>query len=386
MMKLKSVFCAAVLAISISSAIAQETVKIGLLTTYSGPIGGHAGEMVDQVINTWQKRYGDTIGDKKIEIVKRDTTGPNPEIAKRLTQELVYREKVQLLIGPDFTPNALAVASLVTEAKIPTFLHAVATEGVVKKSPYFIRTFSTIPQTVRPAADRALKEGLKKVVTIVANYGPGLDAERVFAETYAKAGLTVAEQIRVPVKNPDFSSYIQRLRDARADGFYVYLLSGEMTIQFMRAYTASGLRDTKLKMIATADLTDECCLAAQGDSMLGVVSVGVYSPAHDSSVNNAFVKDHLAANGKDADISLLNVCVWDSLEIIRAGLLAQKGSKFDSDKFMQAIHGKTFESPRGPIKIEADGEITQDVYFRKVERKDGKLMNIEFETIKAVKG
>lgn len=357
-------------------ALAQETVKVGLLLTYSGP-SGLAGQHADDTIKVFQQRYGSTAGDKKIEFVKRDTTGPNPEVAKRLVQELIVRDKVQLMIGPDFTPNVLAAAPLITEGKVPTIIAGAATTGIIgEKSPYLMRTFFAIPQVVTPMAQYAYKNGVRKLFVLVADYAPGHDAEGLMTKGFEAQGGTIAGKLRISLRSPEFSSHMQRIKDAAPDAVFAFLPVGELTVQFLKAYSDSGLKASNIKLLGTGDITDELLLDATGDTALGVVTAGYYSAAHDSAMNKQLVAD--LAPFKHAP----NVAIWDALRLIYDGVEAQKGSPFNADNFMAFAKGRKFESPRGPIAISAtNGDIVQNTYIRRVERRDGKLVNVEIETI-----
>lgn len=375
-------FCTVTFAMS---ALAQETVKIGMLISYSG-ISASGGQSADNVLKLFVKKYGSEPGGKKLEFIKRDTTGPNPEVVRRLAQELIVREKVQVMIGPDFTPNVLAVAPLVTEGKVPSIVPGAATQGIIgEKSPYLLRTFFSIPQSVRPMAQWAAKNGVKKVVIVIADYGPGQDAEASFTKTFTEAGGVITSVIKVPVRNPEFSGYMQRIKDSGADAAFVFMPIGELSLGFLRAYSDAGLKNTPMKLMSTGDVTDESTLDAAGDAALGVISVGHYSPLHDSASNKSFVSSYQAEFGKTPRIAMTNVVYWDALQVLYAGLEAQRGQKFDPDKFMAAVKGKSFDSPRGPISIDkTNGDIIQNAYIRKVERKDGLLQNVEFDVIKDV--
>lgn len=368
-----------------TSALAQETIKVGLLMSYSG-IALAGGVSADNIIKQFQARYGNEPGGKKIEIVRRDTTGPNPEVARRMAQELIVREKVQIILGPDFTPNVLTIAPLITEAKVPAIIHGAATQGIVgEKSPYYLRSFFAIPQVVRPMAEWAKKNNINKVVMLVADYGPGHDAEATFTKSFKDLGGTVVTSIRVPVRNPEFSGFMQRIKDAQADAAFVFMPLGELSLQFLKAYADSGLKNSKLKLLATADITDESTLDAAGDAALGVITTGPYSPAHDSPMNKQFVAEHEKMFGRTPRVSLVHAAVWDGMQMLYAGLEAQRGSKFDPDKFMAAVKGRQFESPRGPISVDkTNGDIIQNIYIRRTERKDGQLQNTEFDVIKDV--
>ena len=380
-----AVVAAASSATSQAQAQAQETVKVGVLISYSG-IAALSGASADNVIKLFQKKYGTAPGGKTLEFIRRDSTGPNPDVARRLAQELIVREKVQVLIGPDFTPNVLAIAPLVTEAKVPAIVTGAATHGIIgEKSPYYVRTFFSIPQTVRPLAQWASKNGIKKVVIVVADYGPGQDAEASFTKTFAEGGGTVTAVVKVPVRSPEFSGYMQRIKDAGADAAFVFMPIGELSLGFLKAYADAGLKNTPLKLLTTGDVPDESTLDAAGDAALGVISAGHYSPSHDSAANKDFVASYQQEFGKSPRMSMTHTTIWDAMQVLYAGLEAQRGQKFDADRFIAAVRGKAFESPRGPISIDkANGDIVQNAYIRKVEKRDGQLQNIEFDVIKDV--
>jgi len=389
-MEVKLLMKAAVIALScglltVAPVSAQETVKVGMLISYSG-ISASAGIASDNVLKMFQKKYGSEPGGKKIEFIRRDTTGPNPEVARRMAQELIVREKVQVILGPDFTPNVLAIAPLVTEGKVPAIITGAATRGIVgEKSPYYLRTFFSIPQSVRPMAQWAAKNDIKKVVIVIADYGPGQDAEQTFTKTFTEAGGVITGVIKVPVRNSEFSGYMQKIKDSGADAAFVFMPIGELSLGFLKAYADAGLKNTKLKLLSTGDVTDESTLDASGDAALGVISVGHYSPTHPAATNQAFVKSYLAEFDKTPRLGFAQVTMWDALQVLYAGLEAQRGQKFDPDKFIASVKGKQFDSPRGPISLDkTTGDIIQNAYIRKVERIGGVLQNVEFETIKDV--
>ena len=369
----------------VASAAAQETVKVGLLLTYSGP-SGLSGQVADNTIKLFQQKNGSVAGSKKIEFIKRDTTGPNPELVKRLTQELIVREKVNVLIGPDFTPNVLAVASLVTEAKVPTFITGAATHGIVgERSPYYLRTFFSVPQAVRPMAQWAHKNGVRKPFIVVADFGPGHDTEATFSKAFTELGGAIAGTARVPMRSPEFSSYMQRIKDAQPDAVFVFFPIGELVPQFLKAYADSGLRAGSIKLLGTGEMSDESVVDAAGDAAVGIVTAGIYSSAHDSALNKQFVADYTAQFGKSPRVTAASIAVWDAMRLLYDGLAAQGNAPFDADKLVAFVKGRSTESPRGPISIDkGNGDITQNVYIRRVEKRDGMLQNIEVETFKDV--
>ena len=369
----------------VATAAAQETVKVGLLLTYSGP-SGLSGQVADNTIKLFQQKNGTVAGSKKIEFIKRDTTGPNPELVKRLAQELIVREKVNVLIGPDFTPNVLAVAPLVTEAKVPTFITGAATQGIVgERSPYYLRTFFSVPQAVRPMAQWAHKSGVRKPFIVVADFGPGHDTEATFTKALTDLGGAIAGTARVSMRSPEFSSYMQRVKDAQPDAVFVFFPIGELVPQFLKAYADSGLKASSIKLLGTGEMSDESVVDAAGDAAIGIVTAGIYSAAHDSALNKQFVADYTAQFGKSPRVTAASIAVWDAMRLLYDGLAAQGNAPFDADKLVAFVKGRSTESPRGPISIDkGNGDITQNVYIRRVEKRDGLLQNIEIETFKDV--
>jgi branched-chain amino acid transport system substrate-binding protein len=362
-------------------ASAQNAIKIGVLVSYSG-MGALGGQQTDAAIKLFQQKFGDSPGGKKIELIRRDTGGPNPEVAKRLVQEAVTRDKVNILFGPDFTPNTLAAAPIVTEAKVPTIVMGAATTGIIgEKSPYFARSFFAIPQLCKPLAPYAVKNNWKKIYVMVADFAPGHDCERYFSAELTAQGGTVAGNLRIPLSNPEFSSYMQRIKDAKPDAVFVFMPLGELSIGSLRALNDSGIKASGVKILGTGDITDETYVDPVGDAALGTLTTGIYSTQHDSPMNKEFVRDFVALNGKSPRIGWSAITAWDGFRMIYDGVAAQAGSTFDPDKFMAFVRGRTFESPRGPISIDKDnGDITQNVYIRRTDKIDGVLQNVEIET------
>ncbi len=371
--------------LSASGARAQESVKIGLLQSFSG-ITSLSGQQTDGAVKLFMKQNGDTAGGKKIEFVRRDTTGPNPEVARRLVQEVVTREKVQLLIGPDFTPNTLAAAPILMEAKVPSFVNGAATTGIIgEKSSYSSRTFFATPQLCRPLAEYAVKNNWKRVFVAVADFAPGHDCEKYFVEALAAASGVLAGQLRVPLSNPEFSGYMQRIRDAKPDALFIFMPLGELSIGILRAVSDSGLKGSGIKIMGTGDITDETYLDAVGDAAIGTITSGIYSTRHESELNKKFVREYTELNGPSPRIGWTAVSIYDAMRLAYDGLNAQAGGKFDPDKFVSFVHGRSFESPRGPVTIDkGNGDITQNVYIRRTDKVDGVLQNVEIETFKDV--
>ncbi len=363
---------------------AQETIKIGLVAPFSGPFADY-GKQMEGGIKAYMKQHGDTVAGKKIEIIAKDTTGPVPEVAKRLAQELVVRDKVDFLAGFGLTPEALAVAPIAQQAKKPMIIMNAATSIITTKSDYIARVSMTLPQISAPMATWASKNGIKRVVTLVADYGPGIDAETAFKNTFTGGGGQVLESIRVPLRNPEFAPFIQRIKDAKPEAVFIFVPAGEQGIAFMKGYRERGLADAGIKVIATGDLTDDHVLPAMGDAVLGVITTFHYSAAHDSPENKTFLKQFADANPNGGRPNFMAVAGYDGMHAIYE--VAKKlNGKIDGDKAMEVLKGMKINSPRGPIVIDASTrDVVQTVYVRKVEKVNGELYNVEFDKFADVK-
>lgn len=381
---LQSIAIASTLALSVVAVHAEDTIKIGLIAPFSGPFADY-GKQMDAGINAYMKLHGDTVAGKKIQIIKKDTTGPVPEIAKRLAQELVVRDKVDFLAGFGLTPEALAVAPIAEQAKKPMIIMNAATSVITTKSKYIARFSMTLPQISSPMGTWAVKNGIKKVVTLVADYGPGLDAETAFKTSFIGGGGQVTESIRVPLKNPEFAPYIQRIKDAKPDAVFMFVPAGEQGIAFMKSYRERGLAEAGIKVVATGDLTDDHVLNSMGDPILGVITTFHYSADHHSTENAKFLKAFAAANPNGGRPNFMAVAAYDGMHAIY-DVSKKLNGKIDADKAMAILKGMRFESPRGPIMIDPETrDIIQNVYVRKVEKVNGELYNIEFDKFLNIK-
>ena len=367
------------------SAHAQNTIKVGVIAAFSGPFADYGGQ-IEAGMKAYMKEHGDTVAGKKVELITRDTKGPAPEVAKRLAQELITRDKVQFLAGFGLTPNAMAVAPVVTEAKVPMIISNAATSSITTKSPYITRVSMTIPQIAEPLAQWALKNGIKQVYTVVADYGPGIDAETQFTKTFKAGGGQIVGSVRTPLQNPDFSAAVQRVKDAKPHAVFVFLPAGEQGVAFVKGFNERGLGEAGIKMIATGDITDDHVLAAMGDPTLGMITAFHYSAAHDSPENAAFLKSYAAANDAKAGApNFMAAAGYDTMHVIYEVSKKLNGN-IDGDHAMAAIKGMKWMSPRGPVEIDpATRDIDQTVYIRKVEKVNGKLANVEFDKIPNVK-
>ncbi|HEX3483399.1 MAG TPA: ABC transporter substrate-binding protein [Kofleriaceae bacterium] len=359
----------------------KPTIKIGMVASFSGPFADISKQLMGG-IKTYMKQHGDTVAGKKIELLTRDTTGPLPEVAKRLAQELVVQDKVDFLTGFGLTPEALGAASVATEGKTPMVIMNAATSIITTKSPYIVRFSLTLPQVCAPLGDWAAKNGIKKVVTMVSDYGPGHDAEAAFTKAFTAGGGQVIDAIQTPVQNPDFSSFIQRVKDKHPDAVFVFVPAGQQSIAAMKAYDERGLAKAGIKLIATGDVLDDHNLATIGDPALGAISSYHYSVAHDSPENKAFLEAYRDANGADAGLpNFMSVAAYDAMSAIY-DVITKLDGKIDPDKAMDILKHEAFTSPRGPISIDPETrDIVQTVYLRKVEKVNGELRSVEIQPL-----
>ncbi len=363
-------------------AAAQDNVfKIGLVLPMTGQ-QATTGRQIEAAARLYMAQNGDTVGGKKVQLIVKDDTSL-PDVTRRLAQELVVNDKVNVLAGMGITPSAMATAPLATQAKTPLVVMAAATSSITEASPYVVRTSFTLPQVSVALADWAPKNGIKKVVTLVSDYGPGIDAEKFFNQRLAFNGGQVTEALRVPLRNPDFAPFLQKVRDAKPDALFVFVPSGAGAA-VMKQFLERGMDKAGIKLIATGDVTDDDQLNDMGDGALGVVTSHHYSAAHPSPLNKKFVEAFEKAN-KGLRPNFMAVGGYDGMRVIYEALKTTKGAG-GGDALLAAMKGQVFESPRGPVFIDAQTrDIVQNVYLRKVERVNGQLYNVEFDVIKDVK-
>jgi branched-chain amino acid transport system substrate-binding protein len=369
---------AAVLALT-GAASAQETVKIGLILPMTGPFAS-TGRQIEAAAKLYMQQKGDTVAGKKIQLIVKDDTG-TADVTKRLAQELIVNDKIAVMAGFGLTPLALAPAPLATQAKVPAVVMAAATATITEASPYIVRTSFTLPQATVPMAEWAAQNGIKKVATLVSDYGPGIDAEKAFTSAFTAKGGQV-ENLRVPLANPDFSPFLQKVADAKPDALFVFVPSG-IGAQFMKQFVERGLDKSGIKLIGPGDVTDDDLLNNMGDVALGAITTQHYSAAHDSPENKAFVEAFKKANNGMRP-NFMAVGGYDGMHLIYEGLKKTNGA--GGQALIDAMKGMSWTSPRGPVSIDPQTrDIVQTVYVRKVERKDGELYNVEFATIPNVK-
>ena len=372
--------CALLLTLVYGSALAQETIKIGLILPMTGPFAS-TGRQIEGAVKLWQQQNGTTVAGRKVEVIVKDDAG-TADTTRRLAQELVVNDKVTVLAGFGLTPLALATAPIATQAKVPMIVMAAATSSIVDQSPMIVRAGFTLPQITVPLADWAAKNNIKKVVTLVTDYGPGIDAENAFKTRFTTAGGQVSESLRVPLRNPDFAPFLQKVKDDNPNAVFVFVPSGVGSI-FMKQFVERGFDKNGIRLIATGDVTDDDILNDMGEVALGVITSMHYSAAHPSPANKTYVDAFKKLNGIRPNFHSLGG--YDGMRLIYHALEATKGQG-SGEALVNAMKGFKFESPRGPVTIDpASRDPIQNVYLRKVEKVGGELYNVEFATVDAVK-
>ena len=371
----------ATLGLAVACAQAQSTVKIGALLPMTGQQQS-TGVQIAAAIRLYLAQNGDTVAGKKIQVIFKDD-GAVPDNSKRLAQELIVNDKVNFVAGFGVTPAALAVAPLSAEAKIPQIVMAAGTSIITERSPYIVRTSFTLPQSTVVMADWALKNGIRKVVSMVSDYAPGIDAEGSFKDTFTRGGGQIVESIRVPLANPDFAPFLQRAHDAKPDAVFIFVPSGQGGT-FVKQFIERGLDKAGIKIIGPGDVADDDLLNGMGDQVIGTVTAHMYSAAHPSQANKNYVAAFKKAN-PGLRPNFMSVGGYDGMHLIYEAL-KKTGCKTDGDSLVAAMKGMAWESPRGPVSIDPETrDIVQNIYMRKVEKVDGELYNVEFETFPNVK-
>lgn len=358
----------ALLSLTLTTARAEaQAVRIGVITSLSG-VAAQSGEQMKAGIDTWLRMHGDNVAGRKLDIIYKDDTGPHADVAKRLATELISRDKVDILTGFIFTPNAMAAASVADRARRPMVIMNAAASGLTKRSPYITRTSYTVAQSVKPLAEWAYKTGSRRVFSIVADYAPGQDAHTWFSSTFIAQGGTIIDSVKVPLSTIDFSAYLQRIKDSKPDAIHVFLPNGQPMVSFMKAYREKGLDKAGIRFLGGEGWADDDVLTAGGEAMAGIYSAGFYSFSRPGAENAAF----LDAFGKTVNgrikPNFLAASAYDAMALIAAALTKTKGNA-DGDAFMQAIKGYSAASPRGSVTIDSkSNDIVQTIYIRRIDK------------------
>ena len=366
-----------------SAANAQGTVKIGLIMPYSGQFADTAAQM-DNAIKLYVKQHGDTVAGKKIEIIRKDSGGIAPDVAKRLAQELVTRENVDILGGLVLTPNALAVGDVSAQAKKFTVIMNAATSIITTKSPYMARSSVTTPMLNETLGTWAAKtRGIKKAYTMVSDFGPGIDAEGAFHLGFKAGGGEIVGSVRFPVANPDFAAFVQRAKDTSPEAIYIWIPGGAQPAAVGKALSERGIDPKKTTVLGQDVLADESALKSMGDVGIGIITAAHYDYNHGSALNKQFVTAYNEAYRRNPDI--FSIGGYDGMHLIYEALKKADG-KADGDSLISAAKGMTWESPRGPMMIDPETrDVVQNVYIRRVQKVGDELVNVPFDTIPMVK-
>jgi branched-chain amino acid transport system substrate-binding protein len=355
--------------------------KIGMLLPMTGPFAS-TGRQIENGARLYMSQFGDTVAGRKIELVIKDDTGV-PDVTKRLAQDLVVTDKVDVLAGFGLTPLALATAPIATQSKTPMVIMAAATSIITEASPFIVRTSMTLPQVTLGVAEWAPKNGIKKVVTLVTDYGPGVDAEKTFRERFTFNGGQIVESLRVPLRNPDYAPFLQKVRDLKPDALFVFVPAGAGAT-LLKQFAERGLDKAGIKLIGEGSVADDEILNDMGDVALGLVTSHPYSVAHKSVANQKFVPAFMKQSN-NVRPNFFGVAAYDGMRVIYEAIKTTKGQGTGS-ALVDAMKGQIFESPRGQIYIDTQTrDIVQNVYIRRVERVNGQLYNVEFDVMKDVK-
>jgi branched-chain amino acid transport system substrate-binding protein len=372
---------AACILAGLQPSVAQDSLKIGFSVPLTGAFAENGKQML-AAAKLFMEQKGTTVAGRRIELITRDDGGV-PDQAKRIAQEFVVNDKVVVLMGYNPTPSALAVAPVATEAKIPEIVMGSSASITTERSPYIVRSFSSQPQITVPMAQWMARNGIKRVVTLVSDYAPGLETEKAFIDEFKQKGGEIVETLRVPLQTVDFAPFLQRARDARPDALFVWVPGG-LAGPLLRQYVERGFNRSGIKLLGTGDITDDAVLNQMGDPMLGIITSLQYSAAHPSALNKAFVAGFQRVSGGQRPDHIA-VSVYDGLQLFYTAL-EKTGGNPNGDALIAAMKGLAWESPRGPVAIDPDTrDIVQTVYIRRVERVDGELYNVEFEQFDAVK-
>jgi branched-chain amino acid transport system substrate-binding protein len=367
------------------SRAADGKLTIGLVLPMSGAFADQ-GKHYEDGVKLYQKLHGSTVAGLTVETVLRDDQGPGSgDLSRRLSQELIVRNKADLILGYSFTPNAMSSATLLTEAKKPGVIINAATSIITEKSPYFVRVSFTLPMLAGTLGTWAARNNIKTAYTIVSDYAPGIDAETWFKKSFEAGGGKVIGDARTPVAAMEYSPFLQRAMEAKPDAVFAFNPGGDVSVAFMKAAKERGLVKSGIKLLVTGDVVDDYMLPAMGDAVDGVISTMHYQVELDNKANAVFLKGYKEMLGANAVPSIRTVQGYDAMALIYKAVEKTKGS-LDGDALMAAFKGTKLDSPRGPVEIDpATRDVVENIYIRKGEMKDGGWHNVAFDKVEAVK-
>jgi branched-chain amino acid transport system substrate-binding protein len=372
----------AVAALAATCAAAQQPVKVGVILAYSGQFADPSAQM-DNGIKLYLAQHGDGVAGRKIELLRKDTGGIAPDIAKRLAQELIVRDKADMLAGFALTPNALAAGDVSAQAKKFMVNMNAATAIITTKSPYMVRTSFTVPQLNETLGAWAYRNGIRRAYTMVSDFGPGHDGEAAFQKGFKGVGGEIVGSARYPVANQDFSAFVQRARDSNAEAIYIWTPGGPQPAAIGKALAERAIDPLRTKILGQGELTSEDALRSMGEAGIGIITAFHYDFNHSSALNSAFVRSYKEAFGRNPD--MFSVGAYDGMHVIYEAL-KKTGGNADGEALVSAAKGMSWESPRGPMSIDPETrDVIQTVYIRRVEKVGGELRNVEFDKVENVK-
>ncbi|MCW5691751.1 MAG: ABC transporter substrate-binding protein [Pseudolabrys sp.] len=374
---------ACALALTTGASQAAETIKIGVILPYSGQFAETATQ-IDNGIKLYMQKHGDSVAGRKIEIIRKDVGGINPPVAKRLAEELIVRDKIDVLAGFVLTPNAITACGVSAEAKKLMVIMNAATSIITEKSPYCTRTSFTLPMVTETLGAWAAKNGIKKAYTMASDYAPGHDAEQGFIRAFKAGGGEIVGSVRMAVANPDFSAYVQRAKDLDPQAIFVFVPAGAQPAAFGKALAERGLNAAKTRVLGTGELTEEAALHQMGDAAAGIITAWNYDHNHKSKMNGEFVAAYRKI-AKDENPNFLSVGGYDGMHVIYEAIKKTKG-KLGGEELIAAVKGMKWESPRGPMMIDPETrDAVETIYIRRVDKVGGKLANVEIDKVPDVK-
>lgn len=355
--------------------------KLGLIVPMTGPFATY-GQQMDIGTRMYLDEHGDSVAGRRVQITLADDGGV-ADTSKRIAQEMITRQGVEVLAGFGLTPLAMAVGPLSARARVPQLVLVAATSAVTEQSPYIVRLSYTTPQVTSQIAKWVTAQGITRAATLVTDYGPGLDAERTFTADFTAAGGEIVESLRVPLQNPEFAPFLQRVADRAPQALFVFVPTGLGT-PLLRQFVERGLDKAGIQLIADGSTTDDLVLPEMGDAAIGMVTGFHYSASHDSELNRRFVAEYMRRS-RGVRPSFIAVAAYDAMHMLYEGL-RKTGGDASGPAFTDAVRGMEWESPRGPIGIDPETrDIVQNIYMRRVEKIDGQLWNTEFETYESVR-
>ncbi len=377
------------LALTVGGTAQAADVKIGVVLPFSGP-NADLGHQIDKAFDLYIKLHAKDIAPHKVTIIKRDEGPPTGAQAKTVTTELITNDKVQILTGFVFSPSAIALAPVINQAKMPMVIANAGTAWITNLSPYYVRLSFSMWHPAFPMGGYAAKKiGCKTAAVAYTDFPPGKDSVEAFKTGFEKAGGKVVLSIPMgsPAQVPDFTPFMQRVKDAHPDCLYGFIPSGAHATGLMKAYGEVGLRKAGVKLIGPMDLIPDNKLQDMGDAAIGTIVMGHYAVDLENAANKAFKAEWHKAYGKDSYPDFMSAAGWDTMHAIFDTIKKLNGNVSDGAKVVAALKGWSTNGPRGHVMIDPDTrDIVEDEHAMEVYRKpDGKLGERILDTTKAVK-